>query len=569
MSNNILVVDDNAMNRDMLGRRLSRHGYNILYAEDGFKALDIIKNQEIDIVLLDVMMPEIDGFEVLQRLRKIYTPILLPIIMVTAVGQSSEIARAFELGANDYITKPIDFTIALARLKTQLAYKHSGDLLRKYNSVTGLPNHILFKDRLEQRFQLEKSSHSSEFAVLHCEINGLKDINNSFGYCAGDQLLKEVSNRIASIFKKNKYQVYPDGSTIISHFGGCEYPILLPDIKHPSVAIMISSQIQDVLKEPFELNNEKTFISSNIGIALYNNNYNSSEDLLRDASIARTRACEQSKNCYHLFDSMMQPEIKKRLILESELRQAIECEQFEVFYQPILNLKTHDYKGVEAVIRWNHPEKGILLPADFLTVLEEIELLEVLDRWVLKRACQQVHFWQNNYNVDKDFSVSVNVSGTEILNDDFVRFTASALDQSQLSADKLFIEITEGVLINHPKKAIENIQQLRDLNVQISLDDFGTGYSSLSYLQQFPANILKIDRSFVNDMEKLNGKEIVNTIILLAHHLGMKVVAEGIETEKQLDALIKRGCEYGQGFYFAKPLSAEDFESLLQERKVA
>jgi EAL domain-containing protein (putative c-di-GMP-specific phosphodiesterase class I) len=351
----------------------------------------------------------------------------------------------------------------------------------------------------------------------------------------------------------------------LARFGGDEFAILLSGMTDATDAVRVAQRIQDELSQPFVLDKNSAFATASIGIALSSSGYDRPDDILRDADIAMYRAKENGKARYELFDHGMHARAVSRLQLESDLRQAIEQKEFCVYYQPIISLQTGRLAGFEALVRWNHPRRGLVAPADFIPVAEETGLIVPIGQWVLNEACAQVRQWQIDSPSHRSLSLSVNLSARQVAQPDLLQRIKDALETSKLNPHCLKLEITESVVMENAEAAAQMFKQLRSLGVQLSIDDFGTGYSSLSYLHRFPLNYLKIDRSFVMRLTTDNDNAIVRTISTLARNLGMEVIAEGIETEEQFQQLKMLGCEYGQGYLFSRPVSNDGVEHLLAQ----
>jgi diguanylate cyclase (GGDEF)-like protein/PAS domain S-box-containing protein len=428
-----------------------------------------------------------------------------------------------------------------------------------YDSLTGLPNRALFSDQLELTVSRAAQHKDHLFAVLFLDIDRFKNINDSLGHVVGDQLLKAVAGRLVGC-------VRPEDT--VSRFGGDEFAILLNGMKHSGEALSVTERILHEIEAPFRLSGYDVFTSTSVGIALSAIGYESTEEILRDADTAMYRAKEQGKGRYEVFDKLMHARAISRLQLETDLRRALERDEFELHYQPILTLTDARISGFEALVRWRHPERGLVSPADFIPVAEDTELIIPLGAWVLREACRQAREWQLAYPSQEPLTISVNLSGKQFKQPDLVSQIKQTLYQTGLDARFLRLEITESMVMEDAEAATAMLRQLRSLNVQLSIDDFGTGYSSLSYLHRFPVNILKIDKSFVGRMsidEESLG--IVETVITLATKLKMDVVAEGIETREQWDKLKAFQCKYGQGFLFSKPLPTADAAKLLDEER--
>jgi diguanylate cyclase (GGDEF)-like protein/PAS domain S-box-containing protein len=684
----LLVVDDEEMNRDMLSRRLELEGYSVLTAPGGAEALKLISEQDFDAVLLDAMMPLQSGYEVLAEIRKNYSAMELPVLMATAKSQSEDVVSAFEFGANDYITKPINFPVAIARIKSQVASKKLSTQLRtsemRYSlsaqgandglwdwdlqtnriyyserwkailglepnevgdapeewfdrvhaedrahveravaahragettqleceyrilhhdksyrwvltrgmavrddsghetrmagsqtditrgkgadPLTGLPNRVMFMDALKVTVEAARQRPNACYAVLFLDLDRFKVINDSLGHMVGDQLLIAIARRLESCLRSADLITRITERCTISRFGGDEFVVLLSGLREHANATLVADRILSAFAEPVSLGGNDVSISTSIGIAVGTGGAESADDLLRDADTAMYQAKTNGKSRWCLFDQSMRDQAVERLELERELRNGIKLGEFIVHYQPIVELHSQSIKGFEALLRWKHPTRGLVSPADFVPVAEEIGFILELGAWVLRHACHQVRAWQLKFPTHANLFVSVNVSTKQFASSRLVDCVQESLAESGLDPHCLKLEITESAIMTDPKAAAETLNNLRSLGVSISLDDFGTGYSSLSYLQTFPISTLKIDRSFVNRLGSSNeSDEIVRTIVNLAHNLGMEVTAEGIEETSQGDHLTNLACESGQGFLYSRPISDISVEQLLTE----
>ena len=425
-----------------------------------------------------------------------------------------------------------------------------------HDSLTGLPNRAMFTELLKAEIESSKRRDGHMFAVLFLDLDRFKNINDSLGHTHGDLLLVAFAERLERTLRP---------VDTLARFGGDEFAILLSGIKDATDAVRVAQRIQDELSQPFVLDKNSAFATASIGIALSSSGYERADDILRDADIAMYRAKENGKARYELFDHDMHARAVSRLQLESDLRLAIEQKEFCVYYQPIVCLQTGRLAGFEALVRWNHPRRGIVSPADFIPVAEETGLIVPIGEWVLNEACSHVRQWQIDSPTHRSLSLSVNLSARQVAQPDLLERIKEALETSKLNPHCLKLEITESVVMENAEAAALMFKQLRSLGVQLSIDDFGTGYSSLSYLHRFPLNYLKIDRSFVMRLTTDNDNAIVRTISTLARNLGMEVIAEGIETEEQYQQLRMLGCEYGQGYLFSRPVNNDGVAHLLAQ----
>jgi diguanylate cyclase (GGDEF)-like protein len=425
-----------------------------------------------------------------------------------------------------------------------------------HDSLTGLPNRAMFTELLKAEIESSDRRNGHMFAVLFLDLDRFKNINDSLGHTHGDLLLVAFAERLERTLRP---------VDTLARFGGDACAILITGMADAADAVRVAQRIQDELSEPFVLDKNSAFATASIGIALSSSGYDRPEDILRDADIAMYRAKENGKARYELFDHGMHARAVSRLQLESDLRQAIENKEFCVYYQPIVSLETGRLAGFEALVRWNHPRRGLVSPADFIPVAEETGFIVPIGQWVLNEACAQVRQWQLDSPSHRTLSLSVNLSARQVAQPDLLDRIKEALATSKLNPHCLKLEITESVVMENAEAAVLMFKQLRSLGVQLSIDDFGTGYSSLSYLHRFPLNYLKIDRSFVMRLTTDNDNAIVRTISTLARNLGMEVIAEGIETDEQYQQLKMLGCEYGQGFLFSRPVDNNGVEHLLAQ----
>jgi diguanylate cyclase (GGDEF)-like protein/PAS domain S-box-containing protein len=686
-TNRLLIVDDNEMNRDMLARRLARKGYDVLVANGAHDLVENVNQDGIDLVLLDIEMPEITGLDALRILRKVYSAAELPVIMVTAKNQSEDIITALDLGANDYLTKPIDFPVAVARITTQLAHKraqealkeseeryalaalgsndglwdwnipenevhfsarwksmlgfqeneisnkpeewfdriHDADRARVKNEITahqngttphfesehrmlhhdgtfrwmlsrglairdqsgrplrmagsqtditqakvsdpltGLPNRLLFIDRLNRLIKYSKRRKNHSFAVVFMDLDGFKMINDSMGHMVGDQLLVGVAERLEKCLRATDTLARLRDTYTVARLGGDEFTVLLDDLKDPNDAKIAADRLMKALKPPFLLAGKEVYTSVSIGIAQSNSVYEGPDEMLRDADTAMYHAKSLGKGRYEVFDAKMRASVMARLQLETDLRHALERREFRNFYQPIVNLASGEIAGFEALLRWQHPTRGLLGPIEFIGVVEETGLIRELGWWNLSEACRQIGEWRAASPANANLIISVNLSAKQFLQPNLVADIANLLREIKLPPDALKLEITESTVMKDPLGAVEMLQQIKSLGVRLAIDDFGTGYSSLSYLHRFPLDTLKIDRSFISSMDDDgDGMEIARTILPMAKNLRLDVVAEGVETLEQFELLKKFNCAFGQGYYFSRPLSADGISTLLK-----
>ncbi|WP_051050396.1 EAL domain-containing protein [Fortiea contorta] len=428
-----------------------------------------------------------------------------------------------------------------------------------HDSLTGLPNRNLLTKRLELAINRAKRIENYHFAVLFLDMDRFKIINDSLGHLVGDQLLTIIAHKLKSQIRTRD---------LAARLGGDEFVILLEDIDGIAGAIQVAERILSEFQSPLILNSYEVLITTSIGIVL-GKNYHLAENLLRDSDIAMYRAKAKGRSCYKVFDAQMHTQALMRLNLENDLRKALERQEFIIYYQPIFDLNNHHLVGFEALARWLHPTRGFVSPADFIPIAEETGLIVSLDNWMLSTACQQLADWQTQFPSLSPLKVNINLSVQDLRKVTLVKDVEYILTQTGLDAHCLTLEITESMLIENITETITILEQLKSLGIQISIDDFGTGYSSLNYLHRLPADSLKIDRSFIQQMQQESRNyQVVKTIITLSNQLGLVVIAEGIETQQQLRSLQELGCEFGQGYLFSKPIAAKEIEALLRQENL-
>jgi predicted signal transduction protein with EAL and GGDEF domain len=463
----------------------------------------------------------------------------------------------------------------LQELVTQLSL--SQDKLNHtayHDLLTQLPNRTFFMDRLSQCMKRATRHQDYKFAVVFMDVDQFKIVNDSLGHSAGDQLIVQISERLTGSIRRDDATlrpadvagpIRPVGNDIVARYGGDEFAIVLDDIRDPSDSIRVAERIQQNLVAPFSISGRQLQITVSTGIAISATGYSFAEDVLHDADTAMHRAKTQGKSRYLMCDPMMHAAAVNRLRLEEDLRQAANRGELKVYYQPIVSLHDGHLSGFEALIRWQRPNFGLVAPGEFISVAEETGLIVMIGSWVLREACSQMCAWQLQFPSEPPLTIAVNFSEKQFIQPDLVEQVVLILRETHLNPGSLGIEFTESVAMQDAERTALVLKELKVLGVHTSIDDFGTGYSSLSHLRRLPLDILKLDRSFVSEMENNNeSREIVHTIISLAHILGMDVVAEGIETVEQANQLKSLGCKYAQGYFYSKPMNQDCVEALLK-----
>ncbi|MEI6331497.1 MAG: two-component system response regulator [Pseudanabaena sp.] len=564
----ILVVDDEPDNFDVVETLLHDQGYQMHYCSNGLDALLSLDNMKPDIILLDVMMAGVDGIELCYRIREIPKWEAVPIIMVTALSSKEDLAKCLAAGANDFITKPVNSVELKARVRSMLRIHQQHQQLASFNAllektveqrtvdlqnmifrdtVTHLPSRMFLLQQIAATLQAGELS----FAVVYIDCDQFKLVNGAFGYAVGNQLLKAIGDRL------NQHLRTGD---LLARIGEDEFCFLLHQIDVQHLEEAIEPFIQKILQSfnnPFMVSGCEIFITACIGIAVGHSLDQQPEELLQDADTAMYKAKLKGKGSYQIFDRQMYVATLNRLNLENDLQRALKQQEFITYYQPIINLATEKISGFEALVRWQHPDRGLVSPAEFIPCMEETGLIVPVGIMILKQACQQLKAWHEQGWTE--LTMSVNLSVRQFACPTLLEDIDRVLTETEVDPTCLKMEITESAIMDNAQAAIAILEQLRSRHIQISIDDFGTGYSSLGYLHRFPVDNLKIDRSFVSQIQSDKRKyQVVDTIVSLSKQLQLSIIAEGIETTEQLQWLQQVGCEFGQGYLFSKPLPADD-----------
>ncbi|NJK38439.1 MAG: EAL domain-containing protein [Oscillatoriales cyanobacterium RM2_1_1] len=579
----ILIVDDTPANLRLLSQVLSDEGYEVRQAITGKMALTAVQSSPPTLILLDILMPGLSGYEVCARLKENQETAAIPIIFLSALDDISDKVKAFEAGGADYVTKPFELEEVLVRVKNQLALKVAEQHLRElhlqlekrvyqrtqelklanatllemamHDSLTGLPNRRLFLEQLQVAIDQLPSEQNISLAVLLLDCDRFKVVNDSLGHLVGDELLIALSRRLESL-------ITPQDT--LARLGGDEFAILLTGLDTPKAASQFANQILQQLSQPFKLNHHEIFVNTSIGIALGQSQYQNPENLLRDADLALYQAKVLGKGQYHIFSLKLHQAAVNVLELETELHRAIHQTEFVIHYQPIVSLKTLKISGFEALVRWQHPTQGLIYPDIFLPLAEETGLIVPLGQWLLRAVCYQLQTWHQQPEVSETFFISVNLSVRQFAQLDLIQSIDQIIAETQINPQCLKLEMTENVIMHNPALTTVILKQLVNRNIRLGIDDFGTGYSSLSCLDSLPVDTLNIDQSFVRVIGQDESSDLLPVIISLAQTMGMSAVAKGIETDAQFQQLQYWGCDFGQGNLFSPSLPTEESFKLLQ-----
>jgi diguanylate cyclase (GGDEF)-like protein len=674
----ILVVDDESVTRMMVRKVLEESHYHVMEAEDGVQALQLAQQAMPDLILLDVRMPRMNGFETCHALRELEPGRHLPILMLTGLDDVVSVHLAFESGATDFITKPINWALLAQRLRYALRSKHQEERLREsesrlahaqrlarlgqwyyylerrrislseglvahlgfdqasseltlaellprvyqrdrfslyrllikvyrsgvpgelefrlsgpagglctlhlyvervgdgqlatlqgtlqdvsarieaearisyfahYDSLTNLPNRVLFWDRLTQSIAESKRA-GSAFAVMLMDLDRFSALNASVGHATGDRVLRTLAHRMTDNLR---------ASDTVSRIAGDEFAIIYHEMQKESDLSHALVRLMSCFEAPVESNGLDAFVTVSIGIAIYPNDGADLDTLLMHADVAKGRAKQLPGSNYQFYTASMGDKARDRIAMEAALRRGLEDEAFVLHYQPLVSLSGSEVWGVEVLLRWQHPEQGLLLPDRFISILGEIGLIHEVGEWILQRACQEMK--------DYPFMVSVNLSPIQFGQADLLVRIGQILQQTAFPPERLQLEITENVFIEDPQQAKRTLEALRHLGIKVAIDDFGTGFSSLAYLKQYTTDYLKIDRSFIGGMQSDRANlAIVNSAIKLGHDLGMRIIGEGVEQAEVLESLMEMGCDVAQGYLIARPVSLKQLNQWLASR---
>lgn len=680
------IVDDDFNTRLLMRETLEQAGFAVEEAENGAEAVSKFCSLMPDVVIMDVVMPEMDGFTACERLKAASGGDRIPILMMTGLDDVESINRAYEAGATDFITKPVNWAVLGHRLRYILRASSAFDRLREsearnrafvnaipdmlfrvgrdgvcldyaaakgdgliadaagfvgkrldefspglaqramhyvhrtlesgeiqvfeyelsqngtrrflegrvvvsgedevltivrdfterktaeerihllayYDSLTGLPNRLFFKERLEHALNHARR-HKKQLAVLFVDLDRFKRINDTLGHSVGDKLLKGFAEKLEWCIRDTDSVTRTppaEFSGTISRLGGDEFIVLLTEIRNEIDVAKIAKRVLNELSQPFALDSYEVFVTASIGIAVYPADGTDCDTLLKNADTAMYHAKDQGRNNFQFYTESMNASAFERLILESSLRRALEKEEFRLYFQPQLDMARNVITGVEALIRWNHPELGVVSPGEFIPIAEEAGLIIPIGEWVLRTACRQIKSWAGAGM--PPMTVAVNISSRQFRQQSLLSTVAEAVKELGPEAGLLKLELTESTIMQGVEETVDILREFKSMGLGVLIDDFGTGYSSLSYLKRFPLDALKIDRSFVKDVtHDPDDANITKAIIALSHSLNLRVIAEGVETKEQFEFLKENGCDEMQGYLFSKPLPADELEKFV------
>jgi diguanylate cyclase (GGDEF)-like protein len=577
----ILVSDDDANVRFLTRQCLEAENMTVVEASNGPETIDMFVRERPDMVFLDVEMPGMSGLEVCKRIRQMPQGESIPIMIVTGSHDRQSIDQGFEAGATQYKTKPVNWSLLGRDVQYMLrasdafnSLKRQEDRLRYlayYDPLTSLPNRRSFNEQLN-RILKRCQRRNSNAALLFIDLDHFKRINDSIGHGPGDRLLVEIAKRLSMELREDDAVSYLSDrnlddnlgcSTEIARLGGDEFTVVLSDIPDTSHVEAIALRILRSLSEPIALKGHNPVVTPSIGIALYPQDGTDPDSLVRNADTAMYAAKAEGRACFCFYNGEMNARAVEQLKMEEELRHAMQNQELELRYQPQISTRSGTVVGMEALVRWKHPVRGIVSPNEFIPVAERTGLIIELGEWVLEEVARHCEYW---HSLDlPEFCVSVNISPIQFSQAGLAKRVASILERAGMPAERLELELTETAIMTDAETNIAKLRELKDIGVALAVDDFGTGYSSLSYLKRFPIDTLKIDQSFVADLSSADGAAIVDAIIALSKTLKLRVIAEGIETTSQLRYLLGKHCDLLQGYYFAHPAYPEDIPVLLQQ----
>ena len=563
---NIVIVDDEPINMEVVQAFLEEAGYsNFTLIENSSEAMTILEQQRPDLLLLDLMMPEVSGFDVLNQVRKHPKLNHLPVIILTASSDDKDKLRALDLGATDFLAKPVDSSELRLRVRNTLAAKAYMDRLAFYDPLTKLPNRHLFMECLEWGLKSVKQNQEN-LALLSIELDQFDKVSDTLGLFAGDEILRQLTQRFKDVVKgldllgHHEFDEYVPVN--LFHLDGGVFTLLLHRLSNESDAALVAECLLESIRSMLLVDNTEIYLTASIGIATYPTEDVDSVTMLQLASSAKDYAKNHGGNSFQFSSRQINTKYQTRLNIEARLRKALDRDEMLLYYQPKLDVKTNAIAGVEALLRWNTPEHGVVPPSKFIPIAEETGLMVPIGEWVLAQACNQLSKWQQICS--RPINMAVNLSTVQFQHRDILDGFKQIIYNSGIFPEMLTLEVTESMLLEDIEDKIEIMNRLKGLGLKLSIDDFGTGYSSLSYLRRLPLDELKIDRSFfVSLFEDEKSRALVSSLIYLSRNMNLRTVAEGVETKKQLQFLQEEGCDLYQGYLFSPPVPPEKILDML------
>ncbi len=568
----IMMIDDEPLNMEVLQVHLETEGYNrFISVSDSKLAIEAIRAESPDVVLLDLVMPDVTGFDILKEMRLDQVFKNVPVIVLTSSEDADTKLKALQLGATDFLSKPVDASELALRMRNTLSSRAYLQRMLNFDALTGLPNRMSFTKELTRTLEHVASS-DDQAALILFNINRFKFINDSLGPDRGDDVLWAFSERLRKTFEKVPGSALNLSSVIkstVARVGGDRFAIMMPIVCAQSYCEVLTNllhQFVEALEAPFIVDDQSIYLNISIGVSTLTAQTTSIESLINDAETAMLHAKARMDTQFAFYAEQMDAKSRELLSMENGLRTAVENGEIFLVFQAKVDVNTGVIIGAEALARWLHPEFGLISPVNFIPLAEDTGMIVSIGEWVLRESCRAAQEWRELGH--DEFKIAVNVSIRQLHELNFMEIVSKALEDSALPPEHLIIELTENMIMENAATNIVKLQQLKKLGVKISIDDFGTGYSSLSYLQRFPLDQLKIDRSFIKEIVNAEDKTpIVKAVISLAHDLGLTVVAEGIETHHQLEHIRALRCEEYQGYLCSKPVPDNEFLQLLLEQK--
>ncbi len=564
----VMMVDDEPITLDIVQAYLEGAGYRkFVTVSEPADAMGLVESEKPDVLLLDLMMPVVSGFDILKSIRSDRRFQHIPVIVLTSSTDSETKLKALELGATDLLAKPVDPSELVLRMRNTLAAKAYLDRLASFDRLTGLYNRHMFGEHMDWTLRLAQRQGRSG-ALLHINIDRFRKVNEALGPALGDEFLQAIARRLEQGVRDSDTLARLDGGDMmlprLSRLGGDEFAVLLVEVDKTESVIAVASRFLQIMTKAYHIGGHELFVTCSIGIAVFPGDGMDHDTLVQRASVALKYAKQQGGNIHCFYSAELNDRSLHRLSLNSALHNAAARGEFQLFYQPKIDTRTKKLAGAEALVRWNHPQRGFISPGEFIPLAEETGVIVEIGAWVLDEACRQIQAWRVAGLPAP--TVAVNISGRQFAHKDFLSVLARLVQRDAFDARHLQLEITESILMGDIQGNIQTMSEIQKLGLKLSLDDFGTGYSSLSYLRYFPINELKIDQSFVRDIGaagKDNSSALIVAIIAMARALGLKVVAEGVETQAQATFLAAQGCDQWQGYFFGRPMPAQDFTALL------